>query len=83
VINYERVSYLNKHKILIAGDSMNVEDQALVPAPRLTIVDTKLATQSLAKLARYDIDTVICYHGGLFRGNANHSIAAIANAYNL
>jgi glyoxylase-like metal-dependent hydrolase (beta-lactamase superfamily II) len=75
--------YLNQHKILIAGDSMNVENQALVPAPRFTIVDTQSASQSLAKLARYAIDTVICYHGGLFRGNANQSIAAIAHAYDL
>jgi glyoxylase-like metal-dependent hydrolase (beta-lactamase superfamily II) len=75
--------YLNQHKILIAGDSMNVEDQALVPAPRFTIVDTQLAAQSLAKLTQYDIETVICYHGGLFRGNASQRIAAIANAYDL
>ena len=37
------------------------------------------ALGSLKKLAQYDVQRVICYHGGLFSDNANQRIAELAN----
>lgn len=74
--------YLKQSRTLIAGDIMNVANQLLIPAPQFTIIDKGLALQSLKKLTQYDIDTVICYHGGLYNyGDTNKRIAELACAY--
>lgn len=70
--------YHKKTKTLIAGDAMKVGDgQLLRPDPRTTL-DMDLAIKSLKKLTQYDIEAVICYHGGLYKGNANQRIAELA-----
>lgn len=71
--------YHRQSKTLISGDTMVVEDGLLVPAPQFTNLDTGLAAQSLKKLTRYDIETVICYHGGIYQDSANRRIAELAN----
>jgi glyoxylase-like metal-dependent hydrolase (beta-lactamase superfamily II) len=38
------------------------------------------ALKSLKKLARYDIETVVCYHGGVYGDNPNKRLAELANA---
>jgi glyoxylase-like metal-dependent hydrolase (beta-lactamase superfamily II) len=64
----------------VAGDAMNVNDGVLVgPNPVFTF-DMKQATESLKKLSKYDIQTVICYHGGVFKDNPNERIVEIANS---
>jgi glyoxylase-like metal-dependent hydrolase (beta-lactamase superfamily II) len=71
--------YHKPSKTLIAADAMVVVDgQLLGPTPEHA-VDFHLAIQSLKKLASYDIETVICYHGGLYRGKVNQRIAELAN----
>jgi glyoxylase-like metal-dependent hydrolase (beta-lactamase superfamily II) len=70
--------YLKQSKTLIAGDSMFVTDGLLVPAPQFINHNSETAIQSLKKLAPYDIETVICYHGGLYRDNPNRRIAELA-----
>jgi len=70
--------YLKTLRLLIAGDQLRVVDGALVgPAPEHT-PDLPLARRSLAKLLRYDIDRVFCYHGGPWGPNAAARIAALA-----
>lgn len=70
--------YHKKTKTLIAGDAMKVVDGQLVgPDPHATL-DMNLAVKSLKKLTLYDIETIICYHGGLYKGNANQRIAELA-----
>jgi len=70
--------YHKKTKTLIAGDAMKVVDgQLLGPDPRPTL-DMNLAIKSLKKLTQYDIEAVICYHGGLYNGDANQCIAELA-----
>jgi len=67
-------------RTLIAGDAMVVTDCKLFgPNPQVTL-DLDLATKSLRKLTQYDIATVICYHGGLYRGDANKRISAIGSS---
>jgi glyoxylase-like metal-dependent hydrolase (beta-lactamase superfamily II) len=38
-----------------------------------------LALKSLKKLTQYDIETVVCYHGGVYKKNANKRLAELAN----
>jgi glyoxylase-like metal-dependent hydrolase (beta-lactamase superfamily II) len=54
-----------------------VDGQLLGPSPQATL-DMQEAMRSVKKLARCDIETVICYHGGVYRGDANQRIAALA-----
>lgn len=66
--------YIKQSKTLIAGDAMSVQEgQLFGPDPQQTI-DMVLAVDSLKKLAQYDIETVICYHGGVYRGDVNRRI---------
>lgn len=70
--------YHKKSKTLITGDTLLVVDgQLRKPDPHLTL-DMNVAIKSLKKLAQYDIETVICYHGGLYKGDANQRIAELA-----
>lgn len=71
--------YLKKSKILIAGDVLNVENRLLVAAPQTTTLDKPSAAASLKKLSHYDIDTIICYHSGIYNDNVNKRIAEIAS----
>jgi glyoxylase-like metal-dependent hydrolase (beta-lactamase superfamily II) len=71
--------YHKQSKTLIAGDALFVADCQLIgPKPQYTL-DMNLAKKSLAKLCQYDIEKVICYHGGLYMGNANQRIAELSN----
>lgn len=72
--------YHKQSRTLIAGDALFVEGGQLVKAPARTNSDQESAQQSLKKLAQYDIEAVICYHGGLFRGDAARRIAELADA---
>jgi glyoxylase-like metal-dependent hydrolase (beta-lactamase superfamily II) len=73
--------YHQPSKVLIAGDALDVADGRLRgPNPQYTM-DMGLALNSLKKLARYDIETVICYHGGLCRQNVKQSIWELANGH--
>ncbi|HET7657131.1 MAG TPA: MBL fold metallo-hydrolase [Bacillales bacterium] len=70
--------YLNAEKILIAGDALMVEQgQLMLPDPKSTL-DMDLAKQSIKKLTNFDIEKVICYHGGLFESNVNHRVRELA-----
>jgi glyoxylase-like metal-dependent hydrolase (beta-lactamase superfamily II) len=71
--------YLNQSKTLVAGDALRVEDGALTATPEANNYAMDLYKKSLKKLTAYDIETVICYHGGMFQGDANRCIASLAN----
>lgn len=72
--------YLNKYKVLITGDALNLEAGKLVgPKPQFTY-DMKTAIKSLKKLLSYDIETVICYHGGIYKDNPNTIISELINS---
>ena len=72
--------YLNQTKILISGDALVAVDGELCgPNPRATY-DMDAALKSLKKLTQYDIETVICYHGGIYRDGANERLAELSNA---
>jgi glyoxylase-like metal-dependent hydrolase (beta-lactamase superfamily II) len=70
--------YLNRSKTLIAGDALVAVDGELRgPNPQATY-DLDTALQSLKKLTQYDIETAICYHGGVYRDSVNERLAELA-----
>lgn len=40
--------------------------------------DKDAALESIKKLTQYDIEKVICYHGGIFKDNVNQRIAELS-----
>ncbi|WP_393959983.1 MBL fold metallo-hydrolase [Priestia megaterium] len=71
--------YLKQSKTLVAGDAMVKINNQLHGPVKQTTLDIKTATESLKKFLDYDIDTVICYHGGVFRGDPSPHILKILN----
>jgi glyoxylase-like metal-dependent hydrolase (beta-lactamase superfamily II) len=72
--------YHQPSKTLIAGDALRVADgQLMGPNPQATL-DMPVAMQSLKKLTRYNIEKVICYHGGLYASGANQRLAELASS---
>jgi glyoxylase-like metal-dependent hydrolase (beta-lactamase superfamily II) len=70
--------YLEPSRTLVAGDALNVSNGRIVgPNPQAT-PDMSQAIDSLRKLARYEIETVVCYHGGPYTGGVNARIAELA-----
>src|SRR5215212_5561397 len=57
--------YLERSKILIAGDALTAERGSLNgPNPSMTL-RMRTALQSIIRLADLEIDTIVCYHGGV------------------
>ncbi|MGO4546560.1 MBL fold metallo-hydrolase [Paenibacillus sp. 2TAB23] len=70
--------YHKASKTLIAADALLVQnDELLGPDPQLC-TDYGLAKQSIRKLTAYDIETVICYHGGLYGSHVNERLQELA-----
>ncbi|WP_027408462.1 MBL fold metallo-hydrolase [Anoxybacteroides tepidamans] len=66
--------YLKKHKLLVAGDAIAcLNGELLGPMPETTL-DMAEAVRSLEKLADLDVDSVICYHGGLCHHNVKEQL---------
>ncbi len=71
--------YLSQRKTLIAGDaSASADGRLLGPNPPYTM-DMNAASRSLSKFLSYDIETVICYHGGVCREGVRERLAELAN----
>ncbi|MED4241089.1 MBL fold metallo-hydrolase [Priestia megaterium] len=71
--------YLKQTKTLVAGDALvKVNNQLLGPVKQTTL-DMDTAIESLRKFLNYEIETVICYHGGVFIGDPKPHISKILN----
>ena len=70
--------YHRRSKTLITGDALNLADGELVGPNPVFTPDLPLALESLKKLSAYDIETVVCYHGGVYAGECNRRIAELA-----
>jgi glyoxylase-like metal-dependent hydrolase (beta-lactamase superfamily II) len=69
--------YLKKGKTLIAGDALVVENGELgIANPQYTL-DMREAKNSIKKLLNYDIERIICYHGGVFTENIREALQKI------
>jgi glyoxylase-like metal-dependent hydrolase (beta-lactamase superfamily II) len=69
--------YLQRSKILIAGDALICEDGVLQEPVRATL-DMEEAMRSVSKLAELDIEAIVCYHGGLCAVNAGEQLRKLA-----
>ncbi|MFT2134008.1 MBL fold metallo-hydrolase [Bacillus cereus group sp. MYBK5-1] len=61
--------FLKQSKILVAGDSMYSVNGVLGGVHAPTTLNIMEARQSLKKYLNLDIESVVCYHGGLSMGN--------------
>jgi glyoxylase-like metal-dependent hydrolase (beta-lactamase superfamily II) len=69
--------YLEQPKVLIAGDALTAEDGSLNgPNPSMTL-EMRTALQSMRRLADLDIDTIVCYHGGVVSEDANGELRRV------
>lgn len=69
--------YHHASKTLIASDALVIHNGELQPSSPYSTVNMDQALQSLEKFTPFDIETVVCYHGGMMRGNINEKIAAL------
>lgn len=69
--------YIPGCKTLIAGDALVVEEGELRIAEPRYALDLKEALRAVERLCGYDIEKVICYHGGLFSGDVKDSLQRI------
>jgi glyoxylase-like metal-dependent hydrolase (beta-lactamase superfamily II) len=69
--------YLYEFKTLIAGDALFVQDGELVISLPMYTLDFEQAKQSIRKLLDYDIKEIICYHGGIYKGDIEAALNKI------
>jgi glyoxylase-like metal-dependent hydrolase (beta-lactamase superfamily II) len=69
--------YLERSKVLVAGDALTAEEGRLNgPNPPLTL-DVREAVRSVRRLAELDVDTIVCYHGGVVGEDANGQLRRV------
>ncbi len=69
--------YVKDSRTLIAGDALVIENEELVIANPQYTLDIEEAKESAEKLLNYDIDRVICYHGGIYTKNIKKALERI------
>ena len=62
---------------MIAGDALFLQDGELVISRPTATFDMEQARQSVKKLLDYDMDKIICYHGGLYEGDIKEALNKI------
>ncbi|WP_027483097.1 MBL fold metallo-hydrolase [Deinococcus pimensis] len=70
--------YLERDRVLIAGDALMVHDGRVLPPPAATTPDLPRAWQSIARLAELDVAVLVAYHGGVLRDEVNAQLRALA-----
>jgi glyoxylase-like metal-dependent hydrolase (beta-lactamase superfamily II) len=69
--------YLERSKVLVTGDALTAEGGHLNgPNPSMTL-DMRAAVQSIRSLADLEIDTIVCYHGGVVSEDANRQLRRV------
>ena len=61
--------YSREFKTLITGDAMVAENENLFLANPQYTLDMKEAIKSIRKFLEYDVQQIICYHGGIITGD--------------
>ncbi|MDQ0089061.1 glyoxylase-like metal-dependent hydrolase (beta-lactamase superfamily II) [Paenibacillus anaericanus] len=73
--------YLPSSKTLIAGDVVVIEQEKLGIANPQFADDLDEALRSVKLLLDYDIEQLICYHGGLFQGDVQQALQQLVQDY--
>lgn len=66
--------YLKESKTLVAGDALVIEEGKLSIANPQYTLDMANAKKSIKKLLRYEIDGIVCYHGGIYMEGIKESL---------
>jgi glyoxylase-like metal-dependent hydrolase (beta-lactamase superfamily II) len=69
--------YVKASKTLISGDALVIENNKLAIANPNYTLDMSEAKESICKLLNYDIDKIICYHGGIYTEEIKSSLKRI------
>jgi len=69
--------YLERSKVLIAGDALTSERGYLNGPNQPMTPEMRRAIQSIRRLADLEIDTIVCYHGGVVSENANGQLRRV------
>lgn len=73
--------YLPASKTLLAGDAVVLEHGKLnIANPQFTL-DMKEAVRSVERLLDFDIDQLICFHGGVFQGDVKGALKNLIQVY--
>lgn len=73
--------YLPASKTLIAADAVVIEEGKLAIANPQHTLDLDEAIHSVQRLLDYDIEQIICYHGGLFHGDVQQGLQQLIHKY--
>jgi glyoxylase-like metal-dependent hydrolase (beta-lactamase superfamily II) len=69
--------YVERSKVLIAGDALTAERGSLNgPNPSMTL-EMRTAIRSVRRPADLEIDTIVCYHGGVVSEDANGQLRRV------
>lgn len=69
--------YVKGDRTLVAGDALIVEGGQLKMANPQYSLDLEGAVKSAEKMLGFDIDRIICYHGGAYIGHVKEALTAI------
>jgi glyoxylase-like metal-dependent hydrolase (beta-lactamase superfamily II) len=70
--------YLERSKTLIAGDALTAGDGQLRGPNEGATQDMRTASRSVQKLAELDVQTIVCYHGGVVQEDASGQLRRVA-----
>ena len=73
--------YVAGEKTLVTGDALVVDDGKLCMAMPQYLLDPPTARTSVKRLLDYDVDKVICYHGGVYEGGVREALQAIVDDF--
>ncbi|KZE50394.1 metal-dependent hydrolase [Brevibacillus parabrevis] len=73
--------YLPASQTMIAGDAVVIEDEKLAIANPQYASDLADAVRSIRRLLDYEIRQLVCYHGGLFLGDAKRALSELLQSY--
>jgi glyoxylase-like metal-dependent hydrolase (beta-lactamase superfamily II) len=69
--------YLEGSKVLVAGDALTADGGHLNGPNPLATLDMRTAVQSVRRLADLDVNTIVCYHGGVVSEDANEQLRRV------
>ncbi|MDO3681333.1 MBL fold metallo-hydrolase [Paenibacillus ehimensis] len=73
--------YLPASRTLIAGDAVVIEQGKLdIANPQFTL-DLEEAVRSVRRLLDYNVERLICYHGGCFHGDVKKALRQLVHEY--
>lgn len=73
--------YVKDSKTLISGDALVIENGELAVANPQYTLDIEEAKKSINKLLNYEIDRIICYHGGIYAEDIKASLLRAISSY--